>query len=306
MLVGCLAIMGAGVPFAIGLSGHYSKDAILAQALSFTSANPRFGFLFYVAAGGAAITAFYMFRLWFMTFAGEPRDRHRYDHAHESPKVMYYPLVLLAVMAIGAGWSVFGFGIEPLLEQARPAGILGEARGVLMTALVHPNEHLSHVEEFHVSATWWATLTGLSGLGLAIVFYGLRILDPKEVVLFFKPIYGFLVHKWYFDELYNAVFVQPTLFVARRVAEFDRQVIDRVIDNLAIGTLMLSRLDDLFDRYFVDGFVNVFADWTYGIALWFRGAETGRLRQYVLFIVVGTVALFVLITFYLNSSLAGP
>jgi NADH-quinone oxidoreductase subunit L len=90
------------------------------------------------------------------------------------------------------------------------------------------------------------------------------------------------------------------------VAEFDRQVIDRVIDNLAIGTLMLSRLDDLFDRYFVDGFVNVFADWTYGIALWFRGAETGRLRQYVLFIVVGTVALFVLITFYLNSSLAGP
>ncbi|MEX0977705.1 MAG: proton-conducting transporter membrane subunit, partial [Pirellulales bacterium] len=88
MLVGCLAIMGAGVPFGIGLSGHYSKDAILAQALSFKAANPMFGFLFYVAAAGASITAFYMFRMWFMTFAGEPRDHHRYDHAHESPKVM--------------------------------------------------------------------------------------------------------------------------------------------------------------------------------------------------------------------------
>ncbi|MEX2317444.1 MAG: NADH-quinone oxidoreductase subunit L [Pirellulales bacterium] len=304
MLVGCLAIMGAGVPFAIGLSGHYSKDAILAQALSFKAANPMFGFLFYVAAGGASITAFYMFRMWFMTFAGEPRDQSRYDHAHESPRVMYYPLVILAVMAVGVGWSVFGFGVQPLLEQARPAGLLAEAHGVLMPVLVHPNEHASHLEEYHVAATWVATGTGLAGLLLAVAFYGLSILDPKEVKNQFKPIYAFLMHKWYFDELYHAAFVQPTLFVSRRVAEFDRKVIDGVIDNLAIGTLMISKLDDMFDRYIVDGFVDVFADWTYGIALWIRGAETGKVRQYVMFIVVGTVALFVLISFYLNSSLA--
>ncbi|MEX0978902.1 MAG: hypothetical protein WDZ48_08635, partial [Pirellulales bacterium] len=61
-----------------------------------------------------------------------------------------------------------------------------------------------------------------------------------------------------------------------------------------------------FDRYFVDGFVNVFADWTYRMALWLRGAETGKVRQYVMFIVVGTVAMFVLISFYLNSSWAAP
>jgi NADH-quinone oxidoreductase subunit L len=306
MLVGCLAIMGAGVPFAIGLSGHYSKDAILAQALSFKAANPNFGFLFYVAAAGAAITAFYMFRLWFMTFAGEPRDKERYDHAHESPKVMYYPLVLLAVMAVVAGWSAFGFGVQPLLEQARPAGILAQTQGVLMSALVHPNEHLSHLDEFHVNSTWVATATGLAGLLLAVVFYGLRILDPQEVRNQFKPIYTFLVGKWYFDELYDVVFVQPVLFVSRRVADFDKKVIDGLINNLAIGTRLIAVLDDAVDRYFVDGFVNVFAAWTYGIAVWFRGAETGRLRQYVMFIVVGTVALFVLITFYMNATLAGP
>jgi NADH-quinone oxidoreductase subunit L len=306
MLVGCLAIMGAGIPFAIGLSGHYSKDAILAQALSFKAANPMFGWLFFVAAGGAAITAFYMFRLWFMTFAGEPRDHHRYDHAHESPKVMYVPLVVLAVMAVVAGWSVFGFGVQPLLEQARPPGILADAHGVFLPALVHPDEHLSHVDEFHVPSTWVAISTALAGFMLAVVFYGLRVLDPSEVRSQFRAVYDFLINKWYFDELYDKVFVQPVLFVSRRVAEFDRKVIDGLIDNLAVGTRMLAVFDDLIDRYFVDGFVNVFAGWTYGLAVWFRGAETGQIRQYVLFIVVGTVALFILITFYLNSTFAGP
>jgi len=304
MLVGCLAIMGAGVPFAIGLSGHYSKDAILAQGLQFATANPSFAWLFYVAAAGASITAFYMFRLWFMTFAGKPRDHHAYDHAHESPRVMYVPLVILAVMAVIAGWSFFGFGVQPLLEQARPPGIVAEAHGQLMPALVHPDEHASHLAQYHVPATWWATLTALSGFGLAVVFYGLNLLDPREVAKQFKPIYTFLVHKWYFDELYNAIFVQPVLFVSRRVAEFDKKVLDGIIDGLALGTRMLAHLDDLVDRYFVDGLINVFAAWTYGLGIWFRGAQTGRMRQYVMFIVVGTVALFLLITFY-SSTLAG-
>ena len=111
----------------IGLSGYYSKDAILAQALSFSDRQPA------VSAGcstwppaGAAITAFYMFRLWFMTFAGKPRDHHVYDHAHESPKVMYYPLVVLAVFAVVRRLDrSAGSSVQPLLEQARPAGIRG-------------------------------------------------------------------------------------------------------------------------------------------------------------------------------------
>ena len=109
MLVGCLAIAGVGVPFLAGFSGFHSKDAIVEQALSHwrtNSATTAFSWLFFRgAAVSAAITAFYMFRLWFMTFAGEPRDHHRYDHAHESPQVMTGPLVLLAVFAVCAGWS---------------------------------------------------------------------------------------------------------------------------------------------------------------------------------------------------------
>ena len=105
----------------IGFSGYYSKDAIIAQALSFKQANsnPWCGAFYYVAAGGAAITAFYMFRLWYMTFAGKPRDHHVYEHAHESPKVMYVPLVILAVFALVVGWPVLGFAE---FAGAGPAG----------------------------------------------------------------------------------------------------------------------------------------------------------------------------------------
>jgi NADH-quinone oxidoreductase subunit L len=287
------------------LSGHYSKDSILAQALNFKASNPQFGWLFFVAAGGAAITAFYMFRLWFMTFAGPPRDHHIYDHAHESPKVMYYPLVVLAVFAVGVGWTVFGYGVQPLLEQARPAGTAAEATGVLLTHVVHPSEHDSHLDKYHVPAEIWAFGTAMSGFMLAVVFYGLRILNPAEVRAQFRPIYEFLIHKWYFDELYNILFVQPTLFIARRIAQFDKTVIDGLIDRLALGVRMISHLDDLFDRYVIDGLVNTVSKWIYAIGLWFHGAETGRLRQYVMFIVIGTVAIFILITFYQNFSLAG-
>jgi hypothetical protein len=74
---------------------------------------------------------------------------------------------------------------------------------------------------------------------------------------------------------------------------------------LAASVRGVARLDDMIDRYVVDGAVNVAADWIFGIGVWFHGAETGKLRQYVMFIVVATVALFVLISFYMNSTFAG-
>jgi NADH-quinone oxidoreductase subunit L len=225
---------------------------------------------------------------------------------------MYVPLVILAVFAVAAGWSTntFGidglvgnFGIEPLLEQARPLGTSGEVHGVLAN-VVHPDEHDSHLAQFHFWAELVALLTGLTGLGLAIVFYGLRLLNPEEVRAQFRPIYDFLIHKWYFDELYNYLFVQPVMFVARRVAEFDTVVIDGLIYGIALWTRGVAVIDDSFDRYFVDGLVNGASRWIFRTAIWFRGAETGKLRQYVMFIVIGTVALFILISFY-NSTLAG-
>src|SRR5262245_5601115 len=99
MLIGCLAIAGVAVPFVVGFSGYYSKDAILEQAFSFWQENyrtPYAGVFFVLAVLGAAMTTCYMFRMWFLTFVGQPRDEHAYDHAHESPPVMYLPLVILS------------------------------------------------------------------------------------------------------------------------------------------------------------------------------------------------------------------
>ena len=126
MLVGCLAIAGAGMPFVDRASAATTRrTAILAQALVVQAQqSAATAGLFFVAAGGAAITAFYMFRLWFMTFAGKPRDQHVYDHAHESPKVMYVSAGGAGGVRVGVGWTFLRrFGVQPLLEQARPAGI---------------------------------------------------------------------------------------------------------------------------------------------------------------------------------------
>jgi NADH-quinone oxidoreductase subunit L len=307
MLAGCLAIIGAGVPFLIGFSGYYSKDAIIAQALSFWQHNPKHGAVFFTAAaGGAAITAFYMFRLWYLTFAGEPRNHHVYDHAHESPKIMYMPLIVLAVFAVITGWTLPGaIGVADWLESARPAGLLHDkiADAIMWTDIEHPNEHFSHETSIHVTATIVAFSTALVGFLLATAFYGWRYLNPADVRQQFSALYTFLVNKWYFDELYRAIFVRPVMFIAGVISRFDKLVIDGLIDNLARGVLQISRLDDAIDRYFVDGVVNLTAHWTYSIGNSFRRVQTGKLRQYVMLIVIGTVALTVLIKW---SVAAGP
>ena len=307
MLVGCLAIIGAGIPFVIGLSGYYSKDAILAQALSFSRANPAHSILFLAVAGGAFLTSFYMFRLWFMTFAGEPRDHHVAEHVHESPPVMVWPLVALAVLAVVAGWTLpGGFGLANLLEQARPVGTEATSSGGFVFGnLVYPAEYESHVGAIHATATMTAFTTALAGVLLAATMYLWKIVSPALVAGMLKPAYTFLANRWYVDELYNALFVLPTLGIARLASGFDRTVIDRIIDGVAWAARQLAGIDAWIDRNLVDGLVNATAAATWNSGLWLKQLQTGRLRQYVMFIVVGTVALFVLASLVFRTSLAG-
>lgn len=301
MLVGCLAISGAGIPLVVGLSGYYSKDSILAQVFSCQQLSPHFGWLFYVAAAGAAITAFYMFRLWYMTFAGQPRDEGIYEHAHESPKVMYVPLVVLAVMATIAGWTVpfTELNLTNILEQARPAGTAaGVAGGRLLEHVALPAEHLSHAEAIHVPVSLIAFATALVGFLFATAFYGLRKLDPDEARQTFGPLYDLVKNKWWFDELYQWAFVRPALGIARWAAICDRRGIDWLADHLAYGVRSLSRLDDWFDRLLVDRPIDWMAAVTWRAGLWLRNVQTGQLRQYVMLVALGTVVLFVLISLY--------
>jgi NADH-quinone oxidoreductase subunit L len=302
MLVGCLAIIGAGIPLSsFGLSGYYSKDAIIEQAWSYARTN-RAGYwlLLILPVLGAAITAFYMFRLWFMTFAGAPRNHHRYEHAHESPRVMTWPLLALAALAIAVGWNVPGtyVGVSSLLEQAQPVGTAADAQtGVLLETLTIPGEHLSHASEIKRNAGLSAFTAAALGVFAAALIYLWRTLNPAEIRHTFEPIYRLLWNKWYFDELYWAVFVAPTMFLARQVAGFDRGVIDWLIHAAAWVCRGISKVFDvIFDRTVVDGTVNTFAQWTWDFGLLLRRLQTGSLRQYVLFIVMGTLLLFACVT----------
>jgi len=296
MLAGCLAIIGAGIPLVgIGLSGYYSKDAIIEQAWSFAGANPTHTFLLIAPLIGAFITAFYMFRLWYMTFAGKPRNQQRYDHAHESPRSMTTPLLVLAVFAIGIGWSlpVGNLSIIGLLEQARPTGTLATDHGVLLSELVIPNEHDSHVPAIKFNAGIAAFAVAASGLLLATILYLWRLLNPDELKQTFRPLHKALWNKWWFDEIYDWIFVKPTLLKARLASWFDRSIIDSFVHSLAAICKGGSKVvDAVFDRTVVDGTVNTFARGTWDFGLWLRKLQTGSLRQYVLLIVVGTVVLY--------------
>ena len=313
MLVGCLAISGAGIPLlggpgGFGLSGYYSKDAVLAQLRLFKQSSPLGGWLFYVAVAGAGLTAFYMFRLWYMTFAGPARNKHIYEHAHECPKIMYIPLVVLAVLATISGWSVWGTGLSvpAILEQARPAGTAaGVAGGLLLPDVALPPESLSHDPAIHTPAAAIALVMALLGFLLATAFYGLRVLDPEAARRRLAAVYWLLRNKWWFDEAYQVLFVRPTLRLSAWAAALDTRAIDWFLDHSVRGVRALATLDDWVDRLFVDGLVERMARWTHGLAIHLRGVQTGNLRHYVMQIVIGMVALFVLLSLYWSYAASG-
>jgi NADH-quinone oxidoreductase subunit L len=121
----------------------------------------------------------------------------------------------------------------------------------------------------------------------------------------FAPLYAALWNKWYFDELYDFVFIRPTHFVSARIASFDREVIDGLINGVALVTRKFSVFWEwLADRTIVDGFANGLAAWTYRLGSSLRTLQTGRLRQYVMFIVLGAIAIFVVISFFWSTTLA--
>jgi len=215
---------------------------------------------------------------------------------------MVAPLVLLAVFALGVGWTFPGTNLKVtnLLEQARPLGTLATTHGALLPELVIPNEHQAH--DFKTPAGIAAFLTAAAGLLLATMIYfwdfGLR---PEELKRTFKPIHSWLWNKWWFDELYEWIFVKPAMLKARAVSWFDLTVIDSVVHSLAALAKGGSKVvDAVFDRTLVDGTVNTFARGTWDTGLWLRKLQTGSLRQYVMFIAVGTILLFVAISFVQN------
>jgi NADH-quinone oxidoreductase subunit L len=193
MWIGSLAL--AGIP---PFAGFFSKDVIIEAAYASHTGHGLFAFWLGVAA--AFMTAFYSWRLLFMTFHGKPRASEEVmHHVHESPKVMTVPLLVLAVGAVLAGW----LGYSAFVGHGREA-FWGESLLVL-----HGNDS---VEAAHHVALWVKLLPlvlAVSGIGLAYVMYVARPELPKLLTARIRPLYLFVLNKWYFDELYQGLFVRP-------------------------------------------------------------------------------------------------
>jgi NADH-quinone oxidoreductase subunit L len=218
MWIGNLAL--AGIP---PFAGYYSKDAIIAAAYASGTGVGMYGFVCTVLA--AFLTAFYSWRLLFMTFNGRPRaDRHVMEHIHESPWVMIVPLLFLATGAVIAG------------KLLRPWFIGDDWQAFWQGSIFNaPANHVIAALE-HVPA--WAELSplvmGLAGIALAYVMYIAFPLLPMRLATQFRGVYLFLLNKWYFDELYDAIFVQPAIRLARLFWQTgDATLIDSVPNGLA-------------------------------------------------------------------------
>jgi NADH-quinone oxidoreductase subunit L len=306
MLVGVIAICGLAIPKlsaymslfgeTIAFSGYHSKDSIVATALTFTKLNGHV-LLFALPLIGAGITAFYMFRLWLYTFAGAPRDHHVYEHAHESPKVMWVPLVVLSFFAAFCAIGGEGGPLFSLLTFSEPASVGEGLTKAGLIGLNLPGHAAVHAN--HDQAGFYALVAACIGAFTAYVFYGARFVNPAAVQQQFQGLHRFLVNKWGFDDLYDTAFTKPAHVVARWCAAFDRIVLDGFLHGSAKAAIDVSRWDRRFDETIIDGLVNVVGRVTYDVGRSLKAVQTGQLRSYVMFIALGVLGLFlVLMVFF--------
>lgn len=224
MVIGTLALTGVGIPHFYGFAGFHSKDAIIEAAYA---AHTPSNYAFWMLVIAALMTSFYSWRLIFMTFFGKTRaDHHTFDHAHESPATMMVPLALLSVGAIFAG-AVF------------KSYFIGHEEAVFWGASLFRGEANHILHEMHQVPEWvyFAPLIAmLTGFAIAWVYYIGAPWLPAATAKTFRPLYLFLLNKWYIDELYDWLFVRPAFALGRFFWKGgDGAVIDGAIDGTAAG-----------------------------------------------------------------------
>ncbi len=229
MIIGTLALTGFGIPGIGGFSGFYSKDAIIEAAYA---AGPQSHYVFWLLIIAAVLTAFYSWRLILLAFHGTPRmSEHDYEHAHESPPIMTVPLMILAFGAVFAG--ILGLN-----------SFIGDGANAFWGTAVVPTPHgeLHGAEaELPVWVEWSAFAAMAVGTLVAFLYYVLVPSLPALTARIFYPLYVFLLNKWYFDELYDRIFVRPTFWLGNALWKLgDIGIINGLIDGTAAGVYRIT------------------------------------------------------------------
>jgi len=283
-LIATLAI--AGIP---GFAGFFSKDEILGSTFARSLTTDRYLALWLVGVFTAGLTAFYMFRLLNLTFFGLSRVPHEIEHhIHESPNTMTIPLAILALLSIVGGWvalpalwgaeSPFEKFLEPILQ-----GVVPE------TSAVHFARHTLFKEYLLMFVS-----VAAAGLGIYLA-YRLYLQFPHlhdKVAARFPRLHNLLLHKYYVDEIYDALFVNRIKDLSTTFGLFDAKIIDGVgVNGSAWLTRVLSRMSMWWDNWVVDGFVNFVGKFTRFLSHPIRMFQTGVFSSYAIFILIGLVIL---------------
>ncbi|WP_174273479.1 NADH-quinone oxidoreductase subunit L [Sphingomonas bacterium] len=289
MMAGTLAITGVGIENLFGFAGFYSKDAIIEAA--YARGSQAGGIAFMVGVVAALLTSFYSWRLIFLTFFGKPRwagsehirhaahdahghghDDHAHDapdegaggephhdphgveqveqgtagyHPHESPVTMLVPLIVLTIGAVFAGFLFAG-------------PFIGEGGGVFWhDSLAFDHEFMEAVERVPMIVKLSASIVMAIGFLIALWAYVLDLSIPKRFTDTFGGLYQFLLRKWYFDELYDLIFVRPAFALGRLLwKRGDQGTIDRFGPN---GMAALVQAGSVASRKFQSGYVYTYA-----------------------------------------------
>ena len=278
MLVATLAISGAPL-----FSGFFSKDEILWQAFSSAYGGKLLWFVGFATAG---LTAFYMFRLFFLTFAGKSRVPHELEHhIHESPKVMTVPLICLAIGALAAGYvgwprilggsNHFEHFLEPVFEnpvamRGFPAYATAEFGLMLLSVAV-----------------------AAAGFLVAYFWYVRNPEAPERAAAKAGPIYNIVLHKYYVDEIYDALFVNRVKNLGNLFAAFDLGVVDGGVNGAGWLTRMAGELSRWWDTWVIDGVLNVAAFVVKVMSYPVRVIQTGLVQNYAWMITLGVLLFMV-------------
>jgi len=292
----------SGIPL---FSGFLSKDAILAGTWAYAAnvhdgwlANlhlawilPVFGF------GAAAITAFYMFRLIFMTFYGEAKKPRIFEHIKESPKVMTIPLIILAILSMFFMFTLPS--VNPVSDHGWFTTVVSSPESAVTTGPAFDLEHFEHaVHEAHYPAMATSLVVAALGILLSVLVYLLNKISAEKLAAQLGALYRGSYNKWYMDEFYINGIIRPFLKGCGAVGRFDLDFYDHyLINGWGRNTKRTSRGVGLADDLIVDGAVNFSGIIFQWLGWTLKFIQTGKIQNYLIFVLIGAALLYVVNVF---------
>lgn len=286
-LIFTLAI--SGIPLT---SGFLSKDEILAGTLAFSTLNGHYllPLLAFVVAG---MTAFYMFRLLILTFHGGHAQNDRLSLIKEVPSVMAIPLIVLAALSLFVFYSFNPFGASSgwlFKALARPESIVPASVAPAAYSLFY-----EAVKRVHGLVIILSIAIASAGILFAWLVYEKKSISAEKMADSMGRLYHGSRNKWYFDEIYDVLFVRGLLALTQIANRFDYRIVDGIVNGAGTITQGVSKFSGWFDNMFVDGLVNFLANFIGRIGMRIRKIQTGNIQTYLVLSVCGFLIIAIIL-----------